>query len=149
MPVKDVKKIIQGLVDLETKGWDEKNPEPFLSIIHPDMVWAWPPHEKAHDPLQWVFDLGRFDRERWRREWQTLFDTHDLVHNKRKTLKIEVTKELDGAYAVVDVDTLWRNMKTDKDVHWKDRACKFYTKMPGGEWKLISHTGLLAYPRRS
>jgi ketosteroid isomerase-like protein len=141
----DVKKIIQDLVDLETRGWDAKDPEPFLSIIHHDIVWAWPPHEKAHDPALWVFDLGRFDRERWRRAWQELFDTHELVHNRRKTVKIEVTREEDGAYAVVDVDTLWRNVKTGKEAHWKGRACKFYTKMADGDWKLISHTGLLDY----
>ena len=32
--------------------------------------------------------MGRFDRERWRRSWQALFETHDLVHNKRETLRI-------------------------------------------------------------
>jgi len=31
-------KIIQEMVDLETRGWDTKNPELFLSMIHPDMA---------------------------------------------------------------------------------------------------------------
>jgi hypothetical protein len=34
-----VQRQIQALVDLETKGWDTKDPEPFLSMIHPDMAW--------------------------------------------------------------------------------------------------------------
>jgi len=37
--------------------------------------------------------MGRFDRERWRKDWQGLFDTHDLIHNRRTTVKIEVSKE--------------------------------------------------------
>ena len=40
---------------------------------------------------------------------------------------------------------LWKNIKTQKDFPWKGRACKIYTKMSNGEWKLISHTGLLNY----
>ena len=144
----DVKALIQSLVDKETRGWDAKDPEPFLSIIHPDMVWPWPPDGGAHDPAAWIFVLGRFDRERWRRNWQTLFDTHDLVHNRRRTVKIEVTPEGDGALAVVDVDTLWRNMATGEDSPWKGRAGKIYTKMPDGAWKLIGHTGLLDYPEK-
>jgi hypothetical protein len=59
--MEDIKKTIQSLVDLETQGWNEKNPEPFLSIIHPDMAWPWPPTSDAHDPINWVFELGRFD----------------------------------------------------------------------------------------
>jgi hypothetical protein len=38
-----LKELIQTLVDLETEGWNRKNPDLFLSIIHPDMVWPWPP----------------------------------------------------------------------------------------------------------
>ena len=98
--------IIQQLIDLEARGWDIKNPDLFLSMIHPDMVWPFPPTADAHDPVDWVFIMGRFDKERWRKNWQDLFDTHDLVHNRRKTLKIETTNEQDGAFAVVDIDTL-------------------------------------------
>jgi ketosteroid isomerase-like protein len=29
---------VQELVDLETTGWNTKNPDLFLSMIHPDMV---------------------------------------------------------------------------------------------------------------
>ena len=40
--------------------------------------------------------------------WEELFRTHELAHNRRRTVRIEVSKEGDGAFAVVDVDTLWR-----------------------------------------
>jgi hypothetical protein len=140
-----VKKQIQALVDLETKGWDTKNPDLFLSIIHPDMVWAWPPTAQDHDPIRWEFVLGRFERERWRKNWQELFDQHNLIHNHRKTAGIKVSPEANAAFAVVDIDTLWRHKNTGENSHWKGRVCKIYTKMPAGDWKLISHTGVLDY----
>src|SRR5690606_164006 len=111
---------------------------------HPDMVWPWPPGPQAHDPVEWVIPWGRFNADRWRRGWQELFDTHTLVHNRRRTLRIELSAERDGAFAVVDVDTLWR-ARDGADFHWRGRACKIYTWM-GEEWKLIAHTGLLEYP---
>ena len=141
----DIKAKIQELVDFETNAWNTKNPDLFLSIIHPDMVWPWPPHQNAHNPVHWVFELGRFNYERWRKNWQDIFDHHDLVHNKRETIKIEVSKEGDGAFAIVDIDTLWRHKETKKDFHWKGRVCKIYTKMLNGDWKLIAHTGALRY----
>jgi ketosteroid isomerase-like protein len=55
-----------------------------------------------------------------------------------------MSTEGDGAFAVVDVDTLWRHKETKEDFHWKGRACKGYTKI-GDEWKLIYHMGLLDY----
>jgi len=140
-----VKQQIQALIDLETKGWDTKNPDLFLSMIHPDMAWPWPPTSHAHDPVEWVFVLGRFDRERWRKNWQDIFDSHDLIHNQRDTMKIEVSGEQDAAFAVVDIDTLWRHKVTKEDSHWKGRVCKIYTKMPSGEWKMIFQTGALDY----
>jgi ketosteroid isomerase-like protein len=142
-----VKQQIQALVDLETKGWNTKNPDLFLSIIHPDMVWPWPSTADAHNPDEWVFVLGRFDRERWRKNWQDIFDSHDLVHNQRETVKIEVSREQDAAFAVVDIDTLWRHKETKEDFHWKGRVCKVYTKMPKGEWKFIFQTGALDYSK--
>jgi hypothetical protein len=108
------------------------------------MIWPWPPDEHSHDPATWVFPQGRYDRERWRRAWQELFDTHDLVHNRRRIVRIAVSAEGDGAFAVVDVDTLWRHRRTDRRFPWRGRACKGYT-LVGGEWKLIFHTGLLDY----
>jgi hypothetical protein len=92
-------------VDYETKGWNTKNVDLFLSIIHPDMVWPWPPHADAHDSVDLVFEFGHFDRERWRKNWQNLFDSYDLIRNDRKMIKIEVSKEGDAAFVVVDIVT--------------------------------------------
>ena len=77
-----VKKQIQALVDLETKGWNTRNPDFFLEMIHPDTVWPWPPYPPAITTRRWEFVLGRFDRERWRKNWQKIFDHYDLVHNR-------------------------------------------------------------------
>lgn len=87
--------------------------------------------------------LGRYDCERWKSVWQELFDTHTLVHNRRQIRKIEISEQGDGAFAVVDVDTLWRD-RSGKDFHWKGCACKVYSKVDG-EWKMTMHTGLLNY----
>ena len=87
---------------------------------------------------------GRYNRARWRDGWNELFNTYDLVHNRRKTVRIEISQEGDGAFAVVDVDTLWRHKTTGEASRWKGRACKGYTKTDDG-WKLIMHTGLLEY----
>jgi ketosteroid isomerase-like protein len=135
---------IREIVDRETSAWDSRDVDLLMTIFHPDMVWPWPPTADAHDPIDWVLELGRFDHDRWRAGWQQLFDTHELVHNRRQIQRIEVSGEGDGAFAVVDVDTLWRDAD-GHDFHWCGRACKIYT-LVGGEWKLIAHTGLLAYP---
>ena len=140
---KQVEDKIQELIDLETRAWNEKNAEVLVSLFHPDMVWPWPKHANAHHPLEWVFTFGRFDRDRWKDNWQKLFDTHELVHNKRKTLKITVSDQLDGAFAVVEIDTLWRDTNGNKS-HWKGVVGKGYTKLNNG-WKLIMHTGVLKY----
>ncbi|RWD30855.1 MAG: hypothetical protein E5Y89_01145 [Mesorhizobium sp.] len=108
----EVREIIQRLVDAETKGWDEKDIEPFLAMIHPDMAWPFAPNADAHDPIDWVFVLGRFHEEGWRQGYNELFAAHDLIHNHRKTAKIEVAPTEDAAFAVVDIDTLWRNKAT-------------------------------------
>jgi ketosteroid isomerase-like protein len=141
-----IAKKIQEMVDLETKGWNTKNPDLFLSIIHPDMAWPWPPTADAHDPIDWVFVLGRFDRERWRKNWQDIFDSHELIRNQRDTVKIEVSNEQDAAFAVVDIDTLWRHKATKEDFPWKGRVCKIYTKLSTGEWKFYFQTGALNFP---
>src|SRR5215510_165023 len=141
-----VKDQIQAMVDLETQGWNTKNPEPFLSMIHPDMAWPWAPNADAHDPIDWVFVLGRFNRDRWRKNWQDIFDSYDLVHNRRDTVKIEVSNEQDAAFAVVDIDTLWRHKTTKNDFHWKGRVCKIYTKLSTGKWKMMFQTGALNFP---
>jgi ketosteroid isomerase-like protein len=135
---------IQAMVDRETDAWDRQDAEALVSLFHPDMVWPWPPDAESHDPATWVFPLGRYNRGRWRQGWQDLFDAHRLVHNRRRTVRIEVSPEGDGAFAVVDVDTLWEHRVSGRPFHWQGRACKGYTKADGG-WLLIYHTGLLRY----
>jgi len=135
---------IQAMVDRETAAWDARDAEALVSLFHPDMVWPWPPDAAAHDPAGWVFPMGRYHRARWKASWEELFRTHDLVHNRRRTVRIVVSEQGDGAFAVVDVDTLWRVRATGSDFRWKGRACKGYTKV-GGRWLLILHTGLLEY----
>lgn len=137
---------IEEIVNRETRAWDSKDVELLLTVFHPDMVWPWPPDPTAHDPIDWVMPYGRFDARRWRRNWEELFRTHDLVHNRRSIARIEVSEEGDGAFAVVDVDTLWRD-RDGKDFRWHGRACKIYT-LVGSQWKMISQVGLLTYPPR-
>lgn len=136
---------VEAMVDAETRAWDEQDAERLVSLFHPDMVWPWPPTADAHDPADWVWGMGRFDAERWRSVWQELFDTHELVHNRRRTVRVSVAPDGKGAFAVVDVDTLWRPHDGGEDMHWLGRACKIYVQVDG-EWKLIAHTGLLSYP---
>jgi len=136
---------IQEMVDRETAAWDRQDAEALVALFHPDMVWPWPPDARAHDPASWVFPQGRYDRARWKAGWERLFREYALVHNRRRTVRLAVSEEGDGAFAVVDVDTLWRHRTTGEPEHWKGRACKGYTKVRGA-WLLIFHTGLLEYP---
>ena len=138
---------IQALVDRETAAWDGQDADALVSLFHPDMVWPWPPDSGAHDPASWIFPQGRYDRQRWKSAWEELFRTHELVHNVRKTVRIAISEQGDGAFAVVDVDTLWRERSNGGPFHWKGRACKGYTKV-GERWLLIFHTGLLSYDDR-
>jgi len=135
---------IRALVDAETDAWNARNADDLVSLFHPDMVWPWPPNATAHDPMQWGLPFGRFNKERWKRSWEELFDTHQLIHNHRTTLRVVVSEQGDGAFAVVDVDTLWRNRASNADFHWKGRACKIYTKV-GDRWLFLFQTGLLEY----
>jgi ketosteroid isomerase-like protein len=142
-PRPEIEKEIIEIVDRETRAWNTKDADLLLSVFHPDMVWPWPPTSASHDPQNWVFVLGRFDAQRWKKVWQDLFDSHTLVHNRRETKRIEISDQADGAFAVVDVDTLWRD-RNGKDFHWKGRACKVYSRV-GANWKMTMHTGLLEY----
>jgi hypothetical protein len=142
-PRAEVEKEILEIVNRETRAWDSKDGDLLITIFHPDMVWPWPQSGDAHDPVKWVLVLGRFDARRWKKVWQDLFDTHTLIHNRRAIKKIEVSDQGDGAFAVVNVDTLWRD-REGKDFHWKGRACKVYSRV-GEEWKMTMHTGLLEY----
>ena len=135
---------IQHMIDKETDAWNRQDAEALVDSFHPDMVWPWPPDSEAHDPVKWIFPLGRYNRERWKRGWEELFHEYELVHNIRKTVRIVLSEEKDGAFAVVDVDTLWQHRETQDQLHWKGRACKGYTKVED-KWLLIYHTGLLTY----
>lgn len=137
---------IRLLIDKESQAWDNKDVKSLLSIFHPDMVWPWPLTAQDHDPLQWTLVQGRYNYERWKTNWQTLFDTHDLIHNVREIKKIVISAEGDGAFAVVDIDTLWRD-HAGRDNHWQGRTCKIYTKTAAG-WKMISQVGALDYHQK-
>ncbi len=131
------------IVNRETRAWDTKDVDLLISVFHSDMVWPWPRTAQSHDPMDWVMIMGRYDRERWQRDWQQLFDTHTLIHNRRQIQKIEISEHGDGAFAVVDIDTLWRDAN-GKDFLWKGRACKVYSRI-GDEWKMTMHAGPLEY----
>ena len=134
---------IEEIVNRETRAWDTQDVELLMTLFHRDMVWPWPRTAQSHDPLDWVLELGRFDDGRWRRGWQELFETHRLVHNRREIKKIVVSREGDGAFAVVDIDTLWIDKSGQKN-HWQGRVCKVYSKV-NGDWKMTMHTGVLDY----
>lgn len=134
---------IKEIVDRETRAWDTQDTELLVSVFHPDMVWPFPPTADAHDPMEWIFFMGRFNKERWKKIWQNLFDTHRLAHNKRVIKKILLTEEQDGALAIVDIDTLWLDAEGNKN-QWKGRVCKVYSKV-NNEWKMTMQTGVLNY----
>lgn len=144
---------IQEMIDREARAFDTADAELMLSIYHPDMVWAWPPTPTSYDPMDWVMRMGRFNYDRWLRLTRLFFDTHTLVHNIRKTQKIVMSDEQDGAFAVVDIDTLYRQ-NADGDSPWHEgdgelhiigRACKIYTTV-GDEWKMLYQPGTMQIP---
>ena len=139
----DATEQIEEIVNRETRAWDTQDVDLLMTVFHADMVWPWPRTPQSHDPMDWVIVWGRYDFERWRRGWQELFDTHRLVRNERSIRKIEISREGDGAFAVVDIDTLWVDV-AGKESHWKGRVCKVYAKI-GAEWKMTMHTGVLDY----
>ena len=139
----DASKQIEEMVNRETRAWDTQDVDLLMTIFHPDMVWPWPRTPQSHDPMDWVVEWGRYDYDRWKSGWQNLFDTHRPVHNKRAIKRVEISKEGDGAFAVVDIDTLWID-DSGKPNHWFGRVCKVYSKV-GNEWKMIMHTGALDY----
>lgn len=143
MTQNDIRNEIEEIVNRETKAWDTQDVDLLMTIFHPDMVWPWPRTPQSHDPMDWVLEWGKYDYNRWKNGWLKLFNTHKLDHNERKIRKIEISKEGDGAFAVVDIDTLWIDDEGNKN-HWKGRVCKVYSKV-GNEWKMIMHTGVLEY----
>ncbi|MEI6684054.1 MAG: nuclear transport factor 2 family protein [Bacteroidota bacterium] len=134
---------IVEIIDRETRGWDTQDTGLLVSLFHPDMVWPWPKTPSSHDPLEWELVQGKFNRERWSRRWQELFDNYKLARNLREIKKIVISEEGDGAFAVVDIDTLWIS-NDGLSIHWKGRVCKVYSKTGNG-WKMTMHTGVLEY----
>jgi len=139
----DVRQQIEEIVNRETRAWDTLDVDLLMTVFHPDMVWPWPRTPQSHDPMDWVIDWGRYDYDRWKSGWQKLFNTHRLVHNQREIKKIEISEEGDGAFAVVDIDTLWVDVAGEKN-HWKGRVCKVYAKTEG-VWRMTMQTGVLDY----
>jgi len=137
--VKDAEEAIRKIVERETRAWNTRDVELLISVFHPDMVWPWPADGRSPDPEKWVLELGRYDRERWRAGWQEIFDSCELVHNNRSIERIVVSREGDGAFAVVDIDTLWRDAEGRED-RWQGRTCKIYTLVADG-WKMITQLG--------
>ena len=135
---------IKEIVDRETEAWDTQDVEKLLSIFHPDMVWVLPKTNQNHHPLDWVTVLGKFNHQRWHDFYSRFFQNFKLIHNKRKILKVELSKEKDGAFAVVEIDTLWENKETKEPMHWQGVVTKAYAKV-NGEWKMTMHTGTLIY----
>jgi hypothetical protein len=134
---------ILEIVNRETRAWDTQDVTLLLSIFHPDMVWPWPPSACDHNPVKWEFVLGRFNYSRWKKFYETFFKTHTLIHNNREIKKIMITKEQDGAFAVVDIDTCWKDNNGQLQ-NWLGRVCKVYVKNDQ-EWLMTMHTGVLKY----
>ena len=109
------------------------------------MVWPWPSRYDAHDPAEWHLVMGKFDAARWHTTYTDLFAAWELVHNRRNTVKIEVSEQGDGAFAVVDIDTFWRRRDGSDEMRWKGRVCKVYAFVDD-VWKMTMHTGALTYP---
>ena len=136
---------IREIVGRETQAWDTQDVDLLLSVFHPDMVWPWPRTYTSIDPVDWRLVMGRFDATRWRASYEDFFRRYELLRNVRSTAKVEVSAEGDGAIAVVDIDTLWRERSTgDESSHWLGRTCKVYAYTTAG-WKMTMQTGALQY----
>jgi hypothetical protein len=59
--------------------------------------------------------------------------------------KVLVSNEGDGAFAVVDVDTLWQNTKTKMIFIGKADHARCTKMSKDGKWKMIAPMGLLDY----
>lgn len=140
-----VEEEIHEIINRETQAWNEKNIPKLLSIFHKDMVWVWPKGANCHNPLEWETPQGKFNEIRWMEVYKGLFSSFELIHNNRETLKVEITKQQDGAFAVVDIDTLWRNKETGEKMNWLGRTCKTYSLINPKEWKMIYQVGVLNY----
>jgi ketosteroid isomerase-like protein len=134
---------IKEIVNRETKAWSDKNIQLLMSIFHPDMVWVWPTDSKNLDPVSWALPQGKFDEVRYSKIYSSWFNNFEIIRNDRRTVKILISGEGDGAFAVVDIDTLWRS-KEGQESHWFGRTGKTYAKTPMG-WKMINQVGVFDF----
>jgi len=131
-------------VDIRSPGWFDTIYQDKTPSVTITTHFGW--HGRAlptGTTMDWVIEWGRYDYERWKSGWQELFNTHRLAHNTREIKRIEISKEGDGAFAVVDIDTLWIGAGGLKN-HWQGRVCKVYSKV-GDQWKMTMQTGVLDY----
>ena len=135
---------IEEIINRETRAWDKQDIELLLSIFHSDMVWVWPKNSDSHNPVDWETPQGKFNYERWTSIYSDMFANFTLEQNNRKTIKIVETQEKDGGFAVVDIDTIWKNKTTGELMQWRGRTCKTYVKTSNG-YKMIAQTGVLSY----
>ena len=105
---------IKEIVDRDTDVWNNKDTEKLLSIFQPDMVWPWPRTFDSHDPVDWIFEVEGLIIKDIKKISNEFLKSHILVHNKKITQKIVISDQKDGAFAVVDVDVLWKNIKTQR-----------------------------------
>lgn len=92
--------------------------------------------------------MGRHERARWKAGWEELFRSYVPVSNERRTVRVEVSEQGDGGFAVVDIETVWRRRSDGASRRWRARASKGYTRLADGRWLLVYHTGLLGYDAR-
>ena len=62
--IEKVESQIREIVDRKTDAWNNKDIDKLLTIFHPDMVWPWPNTLKSHDPMTWVFGMGKFNYQK-------------------------------------------------------------------------------------
>jgi hypothetical protein len=68
---------------------------------------------------------------------------HELVRNVRETKKVEVSEQGRRGVAVVDIDTLWRDLRAGDALEGEG----VQGVLQGGEeWKMTMHTGVLGLP---
>ena len=94
---------LQEMVDRESRAYETYDANLMLTLFHPDMVWVWPPHSRAYDPMEWVLRMGRFEKNRWRAYLQKFFDEYEVLHNSRVTRKIYVSPALPGYHASANI----------------------------------------------
>lgn len=134
---------VTEIINRETNAWTEKSVEKLLSIFHPNMVWVWPTDKNNFDPISWSLPQGKFDYDRYDKIYTEWFSKFDVIKNQRTTAQIKVSKQGDGAFAVVDIDTLWRS-KDGEESHWFGRTGKTYVKTADG-WKMINQVGVFNF----